>query len=130
MFFWSSSVVLFLPNTASSYSVKIGWDSNSEPDLEGYKLYNRERSPCPPYNHVDTYSEMDLINPLYPVVKIIDLDKNITYYFVITAYDTSGNESDFSNVVSILNGVGGEAICSSSIKNSSGDDGDGGGGGR
>ena len=32
-------------------------------------------------------------------VDVIDLDPG-TYYFVVTAYDTSGNESQFSNEVS------------------------------
>ena len=125
--FLGASAVFFSPIIASAYSAKIGWDSNSEPELEGYILYSRQGSPCPPYDYVDTYPEMEFADPLHPVARIIDLDKNVTYYFVVTAYDAFGNASDFSNVVSIFNGEAGEAICSSS-KGSSGS-GDGGGGG-
>ena len=33
---------------------------------------------------------------------ITDLENNVTYYFAVTAYNTEGNESDYSNVVSVL----------------------------
>jgi uncharacterized membrane protein len=39
----------------------------------------------------------DLLNPR---CKVTDLEKDVIYYFVVTAYDTAGNESDFSNIIS------------------------------
>ena len=100
----------------------LAWDANTEPDLEGYVVYGKQGSPDPPYDYVDTYPEVDLADPLNPRAVITDLESDLTYYFVVTAYDTEGNESGFSNVVSVLNGkiidAGG---------NSNGDGGGGGG---
>jgi hypothetical protein len=123
----AASMVFFLATIALTYSVKIGWNPNDEPDLKGYILYGSEDSPCPPYYYIDTYPEKALANPLYPIVKITDLDKNITYYFVLTAYNKFDYESDYSNVVAVFNGEGENAICSSE-KGSSGGGGGGGGG--
>jgi uncharacterized membrane protein YgcG len=122
-------MVLFLPTTALAYSAKIGWNPNDDPDLEGYILYGSEDSPCPPYYHIDTYPEKNLANPLYPKVKITDLDKDITYYFVLTAYNKFDYESDYSNVLSVLNGQGENAICISEKGGSGGGGGGGSGGG-
>jgi hypothetical protein len=103
VFLWASSG-LFSAIIASAYSIKLGWEPNGEPDLEGYMLYSRQGSPCPPYDHIDTYPEKDLTDPLNPSVRITDLEKDLAYYFFVTAYDTFGNESDFSNVVFVFNG--------------------------
>jgi hypothetical protein len=111
--------------TASGYSVKIGWDPNEEPDIKGYILYGSQDSPCPPYYHIDNYPEKVLVNPLTPMVKVTELEKNVTYYFALTAYNSFESESDYSNVVYVLDGKSGNAICSSEKSNSGG----GGGGG-
>ena len=120
----ATSMVLFLVTIALTYSVRIAWNPNDEPNLDGYILYGSQDSPCPPYYYIDTYPEEVLANPLYPRVRITNLDTDITYYFVLTAYNRSDYESDYSNVVSVLNGQGDNAICISE-KGSSG----GGGGG-
>jgi len=127
--FWGASAGLFSAIIASAYSIKLGWNTNSEADLEGYMLYGRQGSPCPPYDQIDTYREKNLADPLNPMVRITDLDKDLTYYFIVTAYDTFGNESDFSDVVSVFNGEGGNATCSSGKGSSRGGDGGGGSGG-
>jgi len=124
-----ASAIFFAPLIASAYSIKIGWNPNDEPDIEGYILYSRQGSPGPPYEYVDTYPEIDFADPLHPVIKIVDLNRNSSYYFVVTAYDTHGNESDFSNEVSVFKGKGGEAICSSSKESSKKSSVSGGGGG-
>jgi hypothetical protein len=82
----------------------LAWDANTEPDLEGYVVYGKQGSPNPPYDYIDTYPEVDLADPLNPKAVITDLESDVTYYFVVTAYDTEGNESGFSNAVSFING--------------------------
>ena len=65
-------------------------------DLAGYKVYfgTASRSYGAPINigNVTTYT-------------VTGLTPGITYYFAATAYDTSNNESDFSNEVYVMVGV-------------------------
>jgi len=105
------SSFLIFPTVASAYDIQIAWDSNTEPDLESYKLYSRIGNPCPPYNHIDTYSEDELADPLSPMVEVTNLENDLKYHLVVTAYDTNGNESDYSNIVWVKNGEWGNAQC-------------------
>ena len=105
------STALFSSAEIPAYEKTLAWDANDEPDLEGYKLYSRVGNPCPPYNYIDTYPEDELANPLLPMVKVANLEDNTKYYFVVTAYDTDGYESDYSNIIYINNGQWGSANC-------------------
>jgi hypothetical protein len=96
--------ILFLslwPSICSAEKVTIGWDPNSESDLEGYVVYRNVGSPGPPYQYADTLPEDDLADPLNPMVTITRLKEEIAYYIAITAYDTRGNESNFSNEICV-----------------------------
>jgi hypothetical protein len=68
--------------------VIIMWDANHEHDLAGYRIYygNSSRS----YNEV-VHVGLDTI------YTFCDLKSGKTYYFAVTAYDTVGNESNYSN---------------------------------
>ena len=111
--FLVASVLLFASVTAA-YQLTLAWDANTEPDLEGYIFYGREWSPCPPYDYIATYPVTELADPLNPRCKVTDLERDVIYFFVVTAYDTEGNESDFSNIVS---SKGQSVYCSSSRSN-------------
>lgn len=73
-------------------SVLVLWQPNSEPDLAGYRIYYGLRSGD--YLHV-----IDVGNNTSWLIN--DLTSGNTYFFAVTAYDKSGNESDFSEEVSI-----------------------------
>ena len=113
-----ATLIIFFPSKTAAFQIILAWDANTEPDLAGYVLYGKHGSPCPPYDYIDTYPIEDLADPLKPRCVVTDLEENRIYYFVMTAYDTDGNESDFSNIVSSRGEV---AVCSRS--NSSGDGG-------
>ena len=71
-------------------SVTLAWDPNTEPDIAGYKLYYG--SP------VGTYSEV--VNVGNTTNTTVDtLVSGNTYAFYVTCYNTSGLESEPSNVV-------------------------------
>ncbi len=74
-----------------SGKITLAWDPNSEADLQGYKIYygNSSRN----YSVV-----LDVGNVTSYTVR--GLDESKTYYFAVTAYDTAGNESDYSEEVS------------------------------
>lgn len=74
-----------------SSTAELSWDPNTESDLAGYKVYagTSSRSYGPPIDVGNVTS-----------FKVINLAKGQTYYFAVTAYNTSGAESGFSNEVS------------------------------
>ena len=113
--------ISFATSSSAANQIILSWDPNTEPDLEGYVLYGKQGSPDPPFDYVDSYPEVDLADPLNPRAVITDLESDITYYFAVTAYDTEGNESDYSNIVSVLK--------SNVIDAGGNSNGDGGGGG-
>jgi hypothetical protein len=117
-----------MPADMSAYEKTVAWDANDEPDLEGYILYSSVGNPCPPYNYIDTYPEEELANPLRPMARVTNLEYNTTYYFVLTAYDTNGYESYYSNIIYVYNGQWGDASCSSLNTGFNGGGGGGGGG--
>ena len=86
---------------ADAAHVTLGWDSNPEPDLEGYVVYRNVGSPGPPYDHSDDLPEDDLADPLHPKATLTGLKPDTEYYIALTAYNTDGIESGFSNAVCV-----------------------------
>jgi len=81
---------LFQP-TAYAAQATLAWDPNPEPDLAGYKVYYGTSSRI--YDAV-----VDVGN--WTHCTLDGLEEGKTYYLAATAYDTHGNESDFSEEVS------------------------------
>ena len=85
------------PSLCLAKKITLGWDANSEPDVEGYVIYRNIESPGPPYTYADELPEDELQNPLNPQVTITGLNEHTRYYIAVTAYDTQGNESYYSD---------------------------------
>ena len=114
-FFSSSFLFLFVifvfivsPNFAYGYDPSFAWDANTESDIAGYNIYYKTDSSSVAYNGTDAIegrspiqipvtSLKDPENPQYTIHGLSDTE---SYFFVITAYDTAGNESGFSNELS------------------------------
>jgi hypothetical protein len=116
---------------ANAEDVTIGWDANSEPELEGYVVYRNTGSPGPPYDHADTLPESELADPLHPEATLTELKEGEEYYIALTAYDTEGIESEYSNnlCVEIVNGIAdacGQSTVPSTPTTSTSSSGDGG----
>ncbi len=90
--FLAFALIFFPPGIASAAQVTLAWDENSEPDLAGYRVFCRQVG-----------QDYDFNNPAWEgtqtTCEIYDLDDNPMYYFVVRAYDFSGNESGNSNEV-------------------------------
>jgi hypothetical protein len=82
--------ILLPANSLASY-LTLAWDPNTEPDLAGYRVYYGTTSG----EYVDS---IDVGN--ITTYRLDDLLDGVTYFIALTAYDTSGNESDFSHEVS------------------------------
>ncbi len=81
-------IIMLLPAIAFAATVQVTWNPNTEPDLAGYRLYVGEAS--------GQYGEpVDVGNVTGHVMEITP-QHGATYYFALTAYDTSGNESGYS----------------------------------
>jgi len=82
---------LCAPATSWAASVTLRWQANSEPDIASYNLYygtqSREYGLPIPVGDVTSYT-------------VDSLTEGRTYYFSVTAVDTSGNESGYSYEVS------------------------------
>jgi hypothetical protein len=117
LFFWFAMVptliIVPLPD-ANAGDVTIGWDANSEPNLEGYMIYRNTGNPGPPYDHVDTLPEDELADPLHPRVTLTELKEGEEYYIALTAYNTEGIESNYSKGVCIEVVNGTADVCSQS----------------
>lgn len=85
---------------AHAYDVTLAWDPSAEMNIAGYNLYARVDNS--EYNLVFTLT-LDEIDPVNPQFVVMDLEKEVAYDFVVTALDSDGLESDFSNEVSVLN---------------------------
>lgn len=80
--------ILAIAGIAQAATVQVTWNPNTEPDLSGYKLYHGTAS--------GQYGEpVDVGNVTGHVMEIAP-QYGATYYFALTAYDTSGNESGYS----------------------------------
>ena len=72
--------------------VNLVWDANTEPDLAGYKIHYGTSS-----GRYTLAADAGRVN----TGSIPNLQANTTYYFVVTAYDVAGNESQPSNEVAV-----------------------------
>ena len=114
-------VSLLLSFQASSYAanVTLQWDVNTEPDLDGYRVYYKTGSSGnrvlsvydgsglvyledTPERVVDSGFEIKKEDLPYPdgdtvTCRLSGLSASETYYFVVTAYDYEGLESEASN---------------------------------
>lgn len=89
---------LAISNLALAGTANLSWDANTESDLAGYEIYygtNPRSGNCPP----DGYSGKVDVGKVTSYT-INNLTDGATYYFSVTAYDNSGNESGCSSEVS------------------------------
>lgn len=99
-------LILCSVSIATAWDVTFQWDANPESDIGGYKLYQGTKSggpyqqvDCEPDNADNKDIRLDMLpdaaNPEWTIL----VPNDGHYYWVVTAFDTSGNESDYSNEV-------------------------------
>ncbi len=124
----------------------LAWDANDEADIDGYEVYYR--TPGSDYELIGDVYVDELEDPDNPMVIITDLYSGVTseltipsvnvpalamvdgatYYYAVTAFDTQGNISDFSDDL-CLEVTGSSVAGCRSLNGSSANSGGGGGGG-
>jgi hypothetical protein len=89
-----------LSATAGDSAVEHTWDSNTEPDLAGYRVYRSTTS------GVD-YAEISSGLITGASYNDVGLTNGVTYFYVVCAEDTDGGLSDYSNEVEATPSGGG-----------------------
>lgn len=91
-------------NLVLAGSASLSWNANTESDLAGYKIYygpSARTGTDPKVCALCGYSTKIDVGKV-TTYAINNLTNGQTYYFSISAYDTSNNESAFSSQVSKL----------------------------
>jgi Fibronectin type III domain len=82
------------PPVSSTGTVTLSWSANSESDLAGYKIYYGTSS------GEYTASGSPTVIGKVTGYTVTGLQRNTTYFFALSAYDSAGNESALSAEVS------------------------------
>ena len=91
-------VLCALAPQAFAASTTLQWDPNSEPDLSGYTIHYGSTVSRAYATHLD-------VGKTVVSQSITGLADGTTYYFAVTARDTFGNESGYSNEVVLTPGT-------------------------
>ena len=90
LFLTLASILLLLSSSGYSAQVTIAWDANSEPEVAGYKLhYGTSAGQYPSLSDAGGQTTCTLAG----------LQAGVAYFFAATAYDTRGNQSNYSQEV-------------------------------
>jgi hypothetical protein len=125
-------LILSLPAAGYAMDVTLAWDANTEPDLAGYTIYYGTESghPYDGEGALEGDSPVDILldededpDPSVVQFTLYDLPEG-TYFFAVTAFDTTGLESGYSNEASTAD-LGGTSVVGGGV----GGVGGGGGGG-
>lgn len=100
-------IVLFiclLVGTAMGASVTLSWtapvtntDGSALIDLAGYNVYSSTTGSAGPFLKT---ASTTTTTTTYTTTFSVPNNTYITYWYTVTAFDTSGNQSDYSNIVS------------------------------
>jgi hypothetical protein len=81
-------------NAAASTTATLAWDAVTHPDLRGYRVYIGTA----PRTYLQVNGNGVNVG-IVTTYTLTGLSAGTRYYFAVTAYDRSNNESDFSNEV-------------------------------
>ena len=79
-----AQVTVLTVTTVSSSQLNLSWKANTEPDLKNYRVYRSTESGGPSYTLI--------ASPTVKSYSDTGLAATTTYYYVVSAVDTSGNE--------------------------------------
>lgn len=128
--FLAAFLVLFFYTSAEAADATLAWDPNSEADLAGYGIYYKIDDPGADFLLFGYITLSELDDSGNPAFTLTDLDMGVRYQFAVTAYDSNGNESYFSNsICAEIGTVNVPVSCAAAGGGGGGSSGGGGGGG-
>jgi len=96
------AIALLATATCFASTVTLQWNANTETDLAGYRVYYRADSSAVPFAGTGATQGASPIDVAKNTTATISgLDSGHANFFAVTAYNTAGVESPYSNVVTI-----------------------------
>lgn len=92
LFVLALTLALTIPAVAQAATLTVTWQSNTEPDLAGYKIYYGTAS--------GQYGVPISVDAATTSYQLTNLNPNTTYYVALTAFNLAGFESGFSDEAS------------------------------
>ena len=94
-------VLLAIPSMATALTVTLGWTVSTDPTVTGQKVYYStvNTQPFTGTGATQGISGYSIANT--STTTLSGLDSTKTYYFAITNYNAVGDESAYSNIVSL-----------------------------
>lgn len=95
-------LMIWIAGNCHASDVILQWDPNTEPDLAGYRIYYKANSAELPFDGagaVEGVAPIDVANQTTATVR--GLDPGTDYYFAVTAYNASGMESSYSEIIAL-----------------------------
>lgn len=96
-----SLFLLLLAGTCSASTITLAWDSQSPPDLAGYRVYYSDTNSTPFNGTGADQGASPISMSTQPSATITGLDAGRAYYFAITAVNTAGIETPYSTIVTV-----------------------------
>ena len=87
-------LMVVIPAWVYGAIVRVSWEEDVGSDVAGYSVYYGTSSM--------TYTQSLDVGSGINSIEIGDLDEGYPYYFAVTAYDSEGNESAYSEEVSVF----------------------------
>jgi len=95
------AVSLVMCATCFAGDITLQWDTETAPDLAGYKVYYSTNAAMPFAGSGAAEGASPVAVAIQNRATITGLDPEQSYYFAVTAYNTAGLESPYSNVISV-----------------------------
>lgn len=93
LFYWLWIMLVFPRTCAGDQCVTLAWDPNPETNVAGYIMYYGSES----RNYTNSVDVGNITTNM--VCGLVD---GVTYFFAVTAYNTDGMQSDYSDEVSYV----------------------------
>lgn len=106
VFFKALLLIILLSGTARAATVMLEWDPSPDADLAGYRVYYQADSAVQPFQGLGASEGTSPVEGgAATSATISGLDPGRSYYFAVTAYNSAGLESVYSNVIQIKESV-------------------------
>ena len=95
-----------LATVSQARDVTLQWDPETDPSVTGYKIYYNADSASQPFSGTGSLQGASPIDVKTLTSSVVSgLDPNRSYYFAVTAYNSSGVESPYSNIANVAEAV-------------------------